>query len=552
MIRKIFNKKIDNLSRAAFIIGFASLLSRILGLLRDRVLAAHFGAGPVLDSYYAAFRLPDFIYNLIVLGALSAGFIPIFAKYLAKSDDSKWFSIKRETKAWDFANNILNILLFVFILIGVIFFIFTKELISIITPGFSEEVLNMTVNLSRIMFFSQLLFAISSIFGGVLQTFRKFIIYSFAPILYNLGIILGVIVLVPLFGISGLAYGVVGGAFLHMFVQFIASVRLGYRYKFIFDLKSKDFKELILMMIPRTLSLAVVQFNFLIITILASRLGEGSLTSFNFANNIVHVPVGIFAISFAVAAFPLFSKYAILNKHEKIQIIFKQTVRKILFFIVPFSILFILLNDQIVRVLLGSGKFSWEDTISTSVTFRYLSISLLAAALIPLFTRVFYAYKNTLYPLVGAILNFIFVFTFGLFLSYKMGLDGLAIAFSVANVANLLYLGIILNKKFFTIIDKNICKFVLKILVASLLLAIITQKTKVLISPWIEFDTFVGIFMHGAISGSLGIVIYLLSCYYLKVEEFSNFYKLIKRKFVKNASNLLPEMSLAEEDDING
>ncbi|TAK96476.1 murein biosynthesis integral membrane protein MurJ, partial [Patescibacteria group bacterium] len=208
MIRKLLNGKFlndrptESVTAAAFIIAFSGVVSRVLGLFRDRMLASHFGAGETLDVYYAAFRIPDLIYNLLVLGALSAAFIPVFTSLVAQ---------KRESDAWKTAAGILNLTALVISGISLLFAICAPWVMHLVTPGFSEESMRSVVMLSRIMFLSPLLLGISAVFGGVLVSLKKFLLYSIAPILYNVGIIIGVLFFVPTWGPVGLAWGVVLG-----------------------------------------------------------------------------------------------------------------------------------------------------------------------------------------------------------------------------------------------------------------------------------------------------------------------------------------------------
>ncbi len=232
MIKKFFNNGIllnsepsKSVISAALVITLAGIASRILGLVRDRFLASTFGAGDTLDVYYAAFRVPDLIYNLLILGALSAAFIPVFTSLISQ---------EKEREAWDLANDLMNIAIILIVAFSLIFAIFAPFLMKLITPGFPPEKINMAVFFTRIMFLSPLFLGISGIFGGILTSFKRFLIYSIAPIFYNLGIIIGVLFFVKFMGPIGLAWGVVFGAFLHMLVQYPAAKHLGFDYQAVF------------------------------------------------------------------------------------------------------------------------------------------------------------------------------------------------------------------------------------------------------------------------------------------------------------------------------
>ena len=220
---KFLNEKpTQSIAAAAFIISLAGIASRILGLFRDRILAGQFGAGDTLDAYYAAFRIPDLIYNLMIVGALSAAFIPIFTEYIAD---------KKEEDAWRFSSGMLSLQIFFMGTVSLILIAVAPWMMKIITPGFSGEKMDLTVQLTRIMFLSPLLLGISGIYGGILVSFKKFLIYSLAPIFYNVGIIIGVVFFVKFWGPVGLAWGVVLGALFHMLLQYPSVKFSGFSFK---------------------------------------------------------------------------------------------------------------------------------------------------------------------------------------------------------------------------------------------------------------------------------------------------------------------------------
>ena len=335
MITKLFRNNIilnarpsKSVASAAFVITMAGLASRLLGLLRDRFLASTFGAGDILDAYYAAFRVPDLIYNLLIVGALSAAFIPVFTGLLSK---------EKEEEAWELTNGILNLIVFCILAFSFLFALFAPFLMRVITPGFPEEKMDMVVMFTRIMFLSPLFLGISGIFGGVLTSFKKFLIYSLAPLFYNLGIIGGIFIFVPFFGPIGLVWGVVLGALMHMLVQYPAVKHSGFKYDFILfkALKNKHVREVLRLMVPRTLGVAVTQISLTVVTIFASTLAVGSLAIFNFAQNLQSVPLGLFGISFAIAVFPTLSQYAAKENYADFVKAFSQTFRQILFLSFP-------------------------------------------------------------------------------------------------------------------------------------------------------------------------------------------------------------------------
>lgn len=529
MIKKLIKnnflneKPTESIAAAAFIISLAGVASRILGLFRDRILASQFGAGDTLDAYYAAFRIPDLIYNLIIVGALSAAFIPIFTQFIEE---------KKEEDAWKLSSGIMSLQIYITGAILILLVIFAPQFMHLVAPGYTGDKMDLTVNLTRIMLLSPFLLGISGIFGGILMSFKKFLIYSLAPVFYNIGIIIGAVYFVKWAGPMGLAWGVVLGATLHMLIQYPSVKFSGFHFRpmFIDVLDNPGIRRVLKLMLPRTMTIAVSQINFMIITIFASTLTAGSLAVFNFANNIQSAPLGLFGISFAIAVFPTLSSYAANKKKEEFISAFSHTFRQILFFIIPASIFIYVLRAQTVRLALGSGKFDWNDTIATFQVLGLLSVSLLAQALLPLLTRAFYALQNTKTPLyIAFISEAVNLFMVALLIK-KYSIFGLAIAFSFSSFVNMFLLMFCLRKKLSGIDGKNILDSTLRILAASLIGGGVAQVMKYVVGTQGELDTFFAVFRQFFIAGIFGLGAFLLASYYLKIKEFFQFKDSITRK----------------------
>lgn len=510
---------------AAVLVATSSLISRLLGVFRDRILASQFGAGQQLDIYYAAFRVPDLLFNLIVLGALSAGFIPIFSSLVKNFVDPK--KADDNAPAWQLANNVINLLSLFLVIASVLGVVFAPALVKLITPGFSAEAQASTVSLTRIMFLSPLFLGISGVLGGILQSFRRFLIYSLAPIFYNLGIIAGALWFSNWWGLPGLALGVVFGAFLHMLIQVPAVYALGFRYSFKIDLKDKATRKIGKLMVPRTMSLAITQVDLLVTTIIASGLAAGSLSIFNLANNLQSFPVGIFGVSFAIAAFPALSQSA--DDKEKLEANFSATLRQILFFVIPATVLLITLRAQIIRVILGAGHFGWQDTILTMNTLALFSISLFAQASIPLLVRVFYARRDSRTPFYLGIFTVIVDIVLCLILSKEMGVMGLALAYSISNILNFILLWTWLYLKVGSLGIGKIAKSAIKFSLASIGAGITVQLMKLAVNPIIDMTRFSGVLIQLMVAAAAGFLVYLILCYLLHSEELFTFINSFRR-----------------------
>jgi len=525
MWKRIFKQKVNSIAVAAVLVAASSLISRLLGIFRDRILASQFGAGPQLDIYYAAFRIPDLLFNLIVLGALSAGFIPIFSGLVKNFTDPK--KTEDNEAAWSLATNVINLLSVFLVSFSFIGILFAPLLTRLITPGFSPEAQAATATLTRIMFLSPLFLGISGVLGGVLQSFRRFFIYSLAPIFYNLGIIAGAIWFSNWWGLPGLAWGVVLGACLHMLIQIPAVYALGFRYSFKINFKDSAARRIGRLMIPRTLSLAITQIDLLVTTIIASGLTAGSLTVFNLANNLQSFPVGIFGVSFAIAAFPTLSQVA-FNK-EQLEASFSSTLRQILFFVIPATVFLITLRAQIIRVVLGAGAFGWQDTILTMNTLALFSLSLFAQASIPLIVRVFYARHDSKTPFYLGMFTVATDIILCLVLSRKMGVIGLALAYSISNTLDFLLLWTWLH---FTVGGLGISKIVrsaLKLSLATVGAGLTIQLVKIAVLPFVDMTKFSGVFIQLVSAAILGGMAYLFLCYLLGSEELVDFIRSLGR-----------------------
>ena len=534
ILRKIcLNGPIYSIRGAALIIAVAGVASRLLGFLRDRILAAQFGAGDTLDAYYAAFRIPDLLYSLLVLGALSAAFIPVFTELYVQ---------KKEREAWELSGNVLHLLVFSLGVASLLAAIFMHPLTNILVPGFSPEKKALAEQFTRIMLLSPILLGISAVFGGVLVSLKRFVLYSIAPIFYNLGIIFGAVFLVGFMGPSGLAWGVVLGAFLHAAIQYIDLRASGFHYRFTLAgiWRNAAVRKVVTLMIPRSLGMAINQISFLVVTVFASTLMSGSLSVFTLANNIQSVPLGLFGIAFSLAVFPSLSALAAKKSDEEFFALFATTFRRILFFVLPLSVIMIVLRAQIVRVILGSGQFDWHDTIATFGVLGILSASLFAQSLIPLLARAFFALQNTKTPLYIALVSEAFHIALVFFLMDRYQINGLAMAFSIATVINMLLLYVFLRRNFRSWNDSDIFSPSMKIVIASLAAGIMAQLTKSAFGfNDNELDTFVAIFIQLIVTSGVGVSVFIALSWWMRIEEFERVKTFFMRRIFGQPQNLV-------------
>jgi len=551
MIKKILNSQTKSISSASLILAASYFLSAVLGLLRDRLLAGTFGAGNELDIYYTAFTVPDFIALILIFGAIGAAVIPIFSGYLIKDKD----------QAWKYLSVFLNVFLgFLIIICGVLIFL-TPSIISFIAPGFSGEKKEMAVLLMRIMFLSPIILGASNMISGVLQVFHRFLITALAPLMYNVGIITGILFFVPKMGLPGLAWGVVFGGVLHLAVQLPAFFISGFRYQFDFNYKNPGVVKTVKLMAPRSLGLGAGQLNTIATTAIASTLMAGSIAVFNLANNLSSIFVNAIAVSISTAAFPSMSMNFIKDEGEEFLRKFSGILRQILFLTIPASLLVLILRAQIVRVILGAGNFGWADTKLTTACLGILALNLIAQALILFLSKTFYAAHNTKIPaLISAVtvavniaLSLFLVFAikfspdFSNFLKHifrlggteNIGVVGLSLAYSITAVLESLFLLYLFYKKF---LFKNnpkkrvreIFDSVSRILIASVFMFAVAFSVRQILGSFISLQSFWGVFLQLAFSGVSGVAVFIFVSYLLKSPEQKTIVSSVIRFFNKS------------------
>jgi len=322
---------------------------------------------------------------------------------------------------------------------------------------------------------------------------------------------------------------VVAGAFLHLVVQIPSVVKAGFRYRILVDWSLAGVKKIGKLMLPRALGLGVTQINQVVITAIASTLAVGSVAVFNLANNLQYFPISVFGVSLALSAFPVFSQAFTEKNKEKFILHFSQTFRRILFLIIPASLIILLLRAQIVRLVLGAGNFNWEDTILTAQTLGFFSLSLFAQSLIPVLARAFYAFQNTKTPVIISVISMIANVIGSLIFVHFWGVYGLALAFSLASFVNMILLLIMLRIEIGELDDQRIINSTLKIIFLSLLMGLVIQGLKYLIAPQVNMQTFVGVFSQTAGSILGGLTVYLLLAALFRFEEVATMVRMLKK-----------------------
>ncbi len=546
-----FNREWNGLHEAALLIGLFAIFSQILALFRDRLLAHSFGASQTLDIYYAAFRIPDLVFAGVASFMSAIVLIPILTKKARESD----------ARAQKFLNDTFTVFFVILLLVSVGIFMAAPWLVQAFFPSFVGNAQAELILMTRLLLLSPILLALSNILSSVTQMLNKFFAFALAPLLYNIGIIAGVVFFYPAFGTIGLGFGVVLGAFLHFFIHFYVSSRSGFTLGVSFLPSFRDIWEVIYISLPRAIGLSANQIALFALVVFAAGMERGSVTVFNFALNLQSVPLAIIGVSYATAAFPTLSKHFLDDDMEKFLLQLLSAARHIIFWSLPVLILFVVLRAQIVRTILGSGSFDWTATMLTAAALAVFAVSIIAQSVGLLFARGFYATGQNSVPLFANIFSSIIIVVGGygfmaLFESSKFfqyfiesllrveGVPGasilmLPLAYSVGMFINAAVLIYLFRRRFGRFLSP-IKDTLMHGLLASLIAGLVAYGFLEVLGLYLNLNTFIGIFMQGLVAGTAGLLTWWLILELMGNEEIKEVRTALARKFWK-AGVIMPD-----------
>lgn len=520
----------ERAAKAAGMISMLFLVSRILGFIRENLSGRLFNRFET-DSFIAAFIIPDTMYYLLVGGALSAAFIPIFTEYLAKGE---------EEEGWKVASTFINITVILLAIFTILGMTFAKGVALWEAPHFKAEKMLLLVKLTRIMFPAVCFTALAGLMGGVLNSYKHFLAPALGPVFYNVAIILGAFFLGPRYGIMGMAIGVVAGAIGNFLIQmsFLRTVG-GYRFRFGYiDLRNSGFRRMLILMVPALVGLSATQANIWITNVMASSLPEGSITALRFANRLIQLPIGIFASSIAMAFFPMLSGLAAEKKMDSFKDTLSLSLRSIFFLMLPAAAGLIVLRTPIVKILFEGQQFTPKDTALTSYALLFYGMAVFAHAAILMLPRAFYALQDTLTPVLVSVFSVsMSILMNWIFLKFTaLGVGGFALSFSVMGLINMLLLMGILRRKIGGIRGYEILKSFLKGLAASAALGLAVFLTKEgigFISGRMGLTGHLEAALVVAVGITVGVAVYLGTAWLLKMDELALTIRLIQSKLLK-------------------
>ncbi len=549
MVKKIISflgKEISGLHDAAYLLGAFALMSQVLALVRDRLLAHAFGAGQTLDLYYAAFRVPDFIFAIVASLFSASIIIPFLSERLQVNKEA----------GREFLSVVFTIFLLTMIGVSALVFFLMPHFVSDIFPGFSSEPYrSQIILLTRILLISPIMLGLSNLIASVTQLYNRFFIYGISPLLYNVGIIFGVLVLAPRFGPAGLVWGVAFGAILHFLVQVPFVARQGLFPKLVLSFKKfRTTFSMFLVAFPRTLAISAQEVSEFFLISLASLMSAGSISVLSLAWNLQSVPLSVVGVSYSLAAFPTMAVLFASGERKKFLDLIDTTSRYIIFFSLPLISLFVVLRAHIVRVILGSGEFTWQDTRLTAAALALFVISLAAQSLILVFTRARYASGNTRTPFYINMFSTIIIIGCAAFLSrFAMvfpqfqyfieslfrvtGVPGttvlmLPLSFTIGSIIAAL-IHIFMFEKDYGGVMKSLGRTLGQLLFVALVMGFATYISLNLLQGIFSLDTFIGVLSQGFIAGIVGIICGIILLALLGSRELKETMSALHRKFWK-------------------
>lgn len=541
-VLSLLYREVRGLHQAAYVLALFTFASQILAIVRDRTLAHQFGAGYELDLYYAAFRIPDLLFVLFA-SVLSVYVLLPFVVKTANTQTGR-----------ELLSQVFTLFLVSYSALAAALFLLAPYCVPFLFPGFEASAHTQIVELMRILLLQPLLLGISSLCGVITQLQHRFIIYAISPLLYNIGIIFGVVVFYPLWGLSGLVWGVVFGAFGHVLIQIPLVVKSDLRFGIALHFKADELWGLAKVAVPRALTLSLHQIQFILFVMLASFMAVGSVSVLQFAFNLQSVPLAIIGVSYSVAAFPTLAELLAKQKQQDFNLFVLTAIRHIIFWSLPIVTLVIVLRAQIVRVLLGSGSFDWDDTRLTAAVLAVFVVTLTMQAILMLMTRALYAGGKTMLPLILALFG-VSVGAGSAWLLYwwfmiseparyfmadilrlqdVVGIEVMAlpIGFTLGILVELLLI-VVVCRKLFSMTYQPLYRTIFVSTVSALAGGIAAYGTLSFVVEGINQETFIGIFMQGLVAGVVGVGTVITFHFLLQSRELHEVYSSFRARLFK-------------------
>ncbi len=508
--------KINHLIRSTGILMLAFLINKVLAIGRQIVIAQAFGTGSEYDAFVAAFRLPDILFLLISGGALGTAFIPIVTERLTSRPDD-------DPEAWKLTSGVLNSLLLVAIVLSLIGAIFALPLVRwFVAPGFNADIQILTANLMRLTFISTVIFSISSLLGAVLHTRQHFLLPAISPLIYNLGIMAGAILLAPEYGVYGLIWGAIIGSIGHLLIQVPGLIRYGIRYYPHFAWNDPDLWYIGRLMLPRVLNILVIQFNFIVMFNLASYLGTGTVSALDYGWDLMQMPQTIIGSAIGIVLFPTLSQLAAQGDLVGLRQTMAQTLRIILALSIPAMVGLIVLGQPIIQVMFERGEFGPDSTARVYQSLQFWALALVAHSALEVVNRVFYAQKDMITPLVTSLVSMAINFVLAISLDEWLLAGGLALANGVAVTVEVLIMLVIAHYRLGGVEANSLTSTLVRTLLAA-------GAMGAAVLAFTAFSPILSPIFIAAAGGAIGVGVYVFAGLMLRIEEIRMLPRLVGR-----------------------
>jgi len=508
-------------AKAAAFLMAANLVSRILGFFRESLVAGLFGKNNFTDAYNTAFILPDLLYWLLVGGVLSSAFIPVVSEYIAKGESEE---------GWRVISSVVNIIFVALSSLTVVGLILTPEFVRMQVPGFDPKTMALTIHLTRIILIQPLILALSGLTMGILNAHKIFWPSALGSVLYNACIIFfGTAFTLMGLGISGFAFGVVLGAVANFAVQIPALRRIGMKYHPVIDWQHPGVRRIAALAVPIVLSYSLNQIQVIVNSHLGSSLPAGSLTAVWQSYRLYQLPVGIFALSIAVAVFPTLTEQAALGRWQEYKATSSSSLRTIIFITVPISVGMIVLRFPLIRVLFQHGRFTAADTAATAIPLTFFAVGIVAQSVIQILPRMFYALQDTWTPVILGLVSMGVNVVSMILLVRPLAHGGLALATSISAVVNMLLLLYVLRRRIGPMDGRRIFLTFVKCLSASLVMGGVVWVWSAELAHWLGYGTVASILVLVTGTG-LGTLVFAVLARTMRMEEFQQVWETIRKR----------------------
>ena len=525
----------SRLARSAGVAGAATMTSRVLGVVREQVLAAYFGAGNAMDAFNVAFRIPNLVRDLFAEGAMSAAFVPTFTRKLTNEG--------RES-AWRLGNNVITALLVITTVLVVLGIVFAEPLVRLFAGDYAAVPgkLELTVFLTRIMLPFLTLVALAAAFMGMLNALHRFFIPALSPAMFNVGTIICAVVLVPLMPrwglpeISAVAIGAVVGGFLQTATQWPALAREGFRYRPQLDFSDEGLRRVLVLMGPGTIGLAATQVNVFVNTVLATGAGTGAVSWLNYAFRLMYLPIGLFGVSIATAAVPAVSRHAAADDRTGIRRTVADALSLMLMLNVPATIGLIALSAPVIRVIFERRAFTPDDTAATAAALQFYAIGLVGYSVVRIASPTFYALNESRTPVKVSIASVLVNAALNVALVRVMGYRGLALGTSIAALVNAATLLILLRRRLDGLEERRVFVSFTKITIASLAMGAAAFVVDRYSAVWLPGTALLPQLLRLAAAMGIAVAVLAAAAHLLHIDEFRRGVNLVTSRFRRRRS----------------